>query len=212
MTLFAIRMAWRETRAAWRHFLYFFVCIALGVGTLVGVSVFSTNVERAVTREARGLLGGDLEVRLSRSMSKKGEAVLQSLTSRGIAITHASELVAMAAQADGGLVHAAQRTQIIELKAVEAGYPLYGRVKLDPDRPLSSLLVPLARLCTEPKGTAGVPVSMPHASRLTPHGTCYGALVQESLLIRMDLSMGDRLKIGQAVFTITGLVRKEPDR
>jgi len=192
VTPFAIRMAWRETRAAWRHFLYFFVCIALGVGALVGVSLFATNVERAVTREARGLLGGDLEVRLSRSISKKGEAVLQSLTSRGIAITHASELVTMAAQADGGLAHAAQRTQIVELKAVEAGYPFYGRVKLDPDRPLSSMLVPTERACAR--------------------APCYGALVQESLLIRMDLSVGDRLKIGQAVFTITGLVRKEPDR
>jgi len=192
VTLFAIRMAWRETRAAWRHFLYFFVCIALGVGALVGVSLFATNVERAVTREARGLLGGDLEVRLSRPISKKGEAVLLSFSSRGIAITHASELVAMAAQADGEPAHAAQRTQIVELKAVEAGYPLYGRVKLDPDRPLSSMLVPTERTC------ARVP--------------CYGALVQESLLIRMDLSVGDRLKIGQAVFTITGLVRKEPDR
>ncbi len=192
MIPFPIKMAWRETRAAWRHFLYFFVCIALGVGALVGVSLFATNVERAVTREARGLLGGDLEVRLSRPISKKGEAVLQSFSSRGIAITHASELVAMAAQADGEPAHAAQRTQIVELKAVEAGYPLYGRVKLDPDRPLSSMLVPTERTC------ARVP--------------CYGALVQESLLIRMDLSVGDRLKIGQAVFTITGLVRKEPDR
>ncbi|MGH9897217.1 MAG: ABC transporter permease, partial [bacterium] len=123
MTAFSMKMAWRETRAAWRHFLYFFVCIALGVGALIGVSLFAANVEQAVTREARGLLGGDLEVRLSRSISKKGEAVLQSLTSRGIAITHASELVAMAARADGGQAQAAQQTQIVELKAVEPGYP-----------------------------------------------------------------------------------------
>ena len=205
-------MAWRETRAAWRHFLYFFGCIALGVGALVGVSLFAANVERAVTREARGLLGGDLEVRLSRSISQKGEAVLQSLTSRGIAITHATELVAMAARADGGQAYAAQQTQIVELKAVEAGYPLYGRVKLDPDRPLSSLLAPPASACAEPNGTPPVPVPTRHAPRATPHASCYGALVQESLLIRMGLSMGDHLKIGQAVFTITGLILKEPDR
>ncbi|MEK7268706.1 MAG: hypothetical protein AAB093_04820, partial [Nitrospirota bacterium] len=64
--LFSLRMAWRETRAAWRHFLYFFVCIALGVGALVGVALFSANVELAVTRAARGLMAGDLEVRLTR--------------------------------------------------------------------------------------------------------------------------------------------------
>ena len=237
-----MKMAWRETRGAWRHFLYFFVCIALGVAALVGVSLFAANVERAVTREARGLLGGDLEVRLSRSISQKGEAVLQSLTSRGIAITHASELVAMAARAGGGQAYAAQQTQIVELKAVEAVYPFYGRLKLEPDRPLSALLAPPASACAQPHGTPLVSVPRRHASRLapphasrasadpptrspevsggreplatagTPHATCDGALVQESLLIRMGLSMGDRLKIGQAVFTITGLIRKEPDR
>ena len=41
---------------------------------------------------------------------------------------------------------------------------------------------------------------------LTPYGTCHGAVVQESLLIRMGLSVGDRLKIGQALFTAVALI------
>ena len=76
MNFFSLRIAWRETRAAWRHFLYFFICIALGVGALVGVGLFAANVERTVTTEARGLMAGDLEVRLSRHMSQAGESVL----------------------------------------------------------------------------------------------------------------------------------------
>ena len=91
-------MAWRETRGAWRHFLYFFACIAIGVGALVGVSLFGTNVDRAVTKEARGLLGGDLEIRLTRPLSLAGQAVLSSLGARDIVFTHVSELVAMAAR------------------------------------------------------------------------------------------------------------------
>lgn len=207
--LFSLRMAWRETRAAWRHFLYFFVCIALGVGALVGVALFSANVERAVTREARGLMAGDLEVRLSRPMSEKGETVLQSLTSRGIATIHVSELAGMAVIADGGRT---QQTQIVELKAVEAGYPFYGVLRLEPDRPLPELLTPPASACAEPHGTPRIPIPTPHALRLTPHGTCFGAVVQESLLIRLGLSVGHRVKVGEAVFTITGILRKEPDR
>jgi putative ABC transport system permease protein len=42
MSWFSLRMAWRETRAAWRHFLYFFVCIAVGVGAVVGVGRFGS--------------------------------------------------------------------------------------------------------------------------------------------------------------------------
>ncbi len=98
MNRFIFRMAWRETRGAWRHFLYFFACIAIGVGALVGVSLFSTHVERAVTKEARGLLGGDLEIRLTHSLSLAGQAVLDSLDERGMVLTHVSELVAMAAR------------------------------------------------------------------------------------------------------------------
>jgi putative ABC transport system permease protein len=184
-------MAWRETRGAWRHFLYFFACIAIGVGALVGVSLFSTHVERAVTKEARGMLGGDLEIRLTHALSLAGQAVLQGLGERGLAFTHVSELVAMASRTTHGPL-SNQSTQIIELKAVESIYPLYGAVRLDPTQSLDVLLHPDERRC---------------GGR-----TCFGAVVQESLLIRMALSVGDSLKIGQAMFLITGIVRTEPDR
>jgi putative ABC transport system permease protein len=191
MTGFSFRMAWRETRAAWRHFLYFFVCIALGVGALVGVALFSANVERAVTREARGLMGGDVEIRLSRPMSGKGEAVLRSLADRGIAVLHVSELVGMAAVVDGT---PALQTQLVELKAVESGYPLYGNLQLEPQHPLMA------------------PGRSRHSSLVTRHGMCHGAVVQQSLLIRLGLSVGNRFKVGDAIFTITGVLRIEPDR
>ncbi len=205
-------MAWREMRAAWRHFLYFFACIALGVSALVGVGLFAANVERAVTREARGLLGGDLEVRTSRPMSEAGEQVLRSLMSRGIAMAHVSELVAMAATVNDNSVRSGPVTQIVELKAVESGYPLYGHLTVEPGFPLADLLTLSSGSCPDSSGPASLPSPTPDPSRLTPGHSCHGAVVQESLLIRMGLSLGDRLKIGQATFLITGVIRKEPDR
>jgi len=188
---FVFDMAWRETRGSWRHFLFFFWCIAVGVGALVSISLFAAHVNRAVTKEARGLLGGDVEVRGSRPLSSKGLDVLAELSSRGIATTHVSELVAMAAK-----IHAVpgsvQATQIVELKAVEAAYPFYGTLKVDPDGPLERLLRPDSLVC----GAA----------------SCFGAVVQESLLLRMGLALGQPIKIGQATFVITGIVRLEPDR
>jgi len=184
-------MAWRETRGAWRHFSYFFACIAIGVGALVGVALFGLNMDRAVTKEARGLLGGDLEIRLTHALSLPGRAVLDSLGQRGIAFTHVSELVAMAAASTHGSP-VTQSTQIIELKAVESTYPLYGSLRLDPVQSPDVLL-------------------HPHMDRCGGH-SCFGAVVQESLLIRMGLSIGDQLRIGQAMFLISGIVRTEPDR
>ncbi len=190
MTSFTLHMAWRETRAAWRHFLYFLICIAIGVGALTGVSLFGTQVEQAVTKEARSLLGGDLEIRLSWQVSPTGQAVLDSLRDRDVALTHISELVAMAAKADVSTT--GQQTQIIELKAVEPQYPLYGSLRLEPNSDLAELLGRQTSNC------------LAHL--------CFGVVVQESLLIRMGLSVGDRLKIGQEQFVITGVVRTEPDR
>lgn len=191
MNRFILKMAWRETRGAWRHFLYFFACIAIGVGALVGVSLFGTNVDRAVTKEARGLLGGDLEIRLTHPLSLEGQAVLHSLGERSMAFTHVSELVAMTARPteESSLT---QSTQIIELKAVESTYPLYGAIRLDPPQSLDVLLHPDEPSCGG--------------------HSCFGAVVQESLLIKMGLSVGDQLKIGQAMFLIAGIVRTEPDR
>jgi putative ABC transport system permease protein len=188
---FMLKMAWRETRAAWRHFVYFLVCIAVGVGALVAVSLFGANVDQAVTREARSLLGGDLEVQLSHPISSTGRSLMDSLTSRGITTTHLSELVAMAASPDR-LSMNLHSTQIIELKAVDPLYPLYGSLGLEPPEGLPAMLRPSDPLC--------------------PRQSCFGAVVQESLLIRMKLTLGDKLKIGQALFVITGVIRREPDR
>ena len=212
MSLFPLCMAWRETRAAWRHFVYFLTCIALGVGAVVGISLFAANVERAVMREARGLLGGDLEIRVSHRLSDNRQTIVQSLTERGIVTSHASELVAMAATVGDRQTNTNPITQLVELKAVESSYPLYGTVRLDPDRPLPELLAPSEQVC---KQTQQLPLASPSPLRGEDEGegqSCSGAVVQESLLIRMGLSVGDRLKIGQATFLIAGIIRKEPDR
>ena len=168
------RLAWRETRAAWRHFTYFFVCIALGVAALVGVGLFAANMDRAIQREARGLLAADVELRTTRQLAPEGETILGRLDERGVARMHVSELVAMAAASAG--------TQLIELKAVEPGYPFYGTLRADPN---------------------DAPAALFGGSQV---------LAEETLLIRLGLKVGDMLKIGQADFRIAGILKKEPDR
>jgi putative ABC transport system permease protein len=189
MIPFILKMAWRETRAAWRHFLYFLVCVAIGVGAVTGVSLFGNRIERVVNQEARSLLGGDLEIWLTRQISEHGQMILHSLREQGVTMTHVTELVAMAASPVFSVGHP---TQIVELKAVEPSYPLYGSLRLDPDSKLVSLLNLPPQRCSAPP--------------------CYGVVVQESLLIRMGLAVGDRIKIGEGWFLITGRVRSEPDR
>ena len=55
---FVLRMALRETRAAWRRLLFFFLCMAIGVGAIVAMRSVIQNVRGALTGEARTLIGG----------------------------------------------------------------------------------------------------------------------------------------------------------
>ncbi|RMH08375.1 MAG: FtsX-like permease family protein [Nitrospirae bacterium] len=188
----SLRLAWRETKASWRRFVFFFLCVAIGVGTVVGVGLFAANVEHTILREARSLLGGDIEIRSSRLLTPAGRQVLEDLRARGVVVSHVRELVAMAAafHRDDRPASSTRSVQLVELKVVDHLYPLYGKVEVEPSLPLDTLLIP------------------PDC----PASPCWGAVVQQSLLIRLGLTVGDYLTIGRAPFLITGLLRKEPDR
>ena len=132
---FALRMAWRQTRGAWRHFVGFGACVALGVAALVAVGTLAVNLDGALTREARTLLGGDVELRAARPLGADAAAALERLRRAGARTTALRELVGMARSPAG-------RTLPVEVKAVDPAYPLYGRVQTRPAAPLAGLLAP----------------------------------------------------------------------
>jgi len=177
---FALRMAWRETRGATRHFAVLFGCVALGVAALVSVGTFATNLDRTLTREARTLTGGDLELRSTQPLDPAARAALDELLRTGAVVTTVREMVAMARTPARGA------TLLVELKAVESAYPLYGRIETAPPQPLDTLLAD--------RGDSG------------------GAVVEARLLERLGIAVGDPLEIGSARFTVTGVLVREPDR
>lgn len=185
-------MAWREIRGSWRQFVFFLACLAVGVGAVVGIDLFATNVESLILRDARSLLGGDLEIRAAHQLSESGRETLDDLRARHITVTHVRELVGMAAVLveEHSRQPGTQSTQLVELKAIEDQYPLYGRVEMIPQQSLRDSLAPLD----------------------CPSHPCFGAVVQESLLISFGLQLHDHIKIGQAWFAVTGTLVKEPDR
>jgi putative ABC transport system permease protein len=190
----SFKLAWREISSAWSRFLFLFLCIALGVGGIVAVDLFATNVEQLILGDARALLGGDMELLWRRTITNKSRDVLHSFADRGILISHVTELAAMASvtpPANQVPVPEAA-SQLVELKAIDSAYPLYGRLVAEPDRPTAPLLAPTQSGC--------------HRS------PCFGALIQESLLIRLNLAIGSELHIGQADFLVTAVLKKEPDR
>lgn len=78
------------------------------------------------------------------------------------------------------------RLALVELKAVDRNYPMLGRLTLDPELPVQDLLA-------ERDGA-------------------FGAAVDATLLARLDLKIGDPLRVGSATFQIRSVVGAEPDK
>jgi putative ABC transport system permease protein len=125
---FVIRMAMREVRASWRRLVFFFVCIAVGVGSIVALRSVIQSVRVALAGEARTMLGADVLVASNRPWS---QAVLDRLEAQQragrVALrSETVEIPTMVRPADPSNPAA----RMVELKAVGAEFPLYGSLTL----------------------------------------------------------------------------------
>jgi putative ABC transport system permease protein len=171
-----LRLAARDLRGGLRGFYVFILCIALGVMAIAGVGSVAASLTDGIAREGRVILGGDVAFSLiPREASAAERGFLESHGRLSVAATFR----AMARAPDG-------RTALVEIKAVDGGYPLYGRVGLDPDQPLAAVL--------EQRGDA------------------FGAAADPALLARLDLEPGAAIKVGQAIIEIRAALAAEPDK
>jgi putative ABC transport system permease protein len=171
-----LRFALRELRGGLHGFRILVGSIALGVMAIAGVGSFSRSLTDGLAREGRVILGGDLAFTLIHREASAGER--NFLDSHG-QVSVAATLRAMARMADS-------RRALVELKAVDAIYPLYGAVALDP--------------------------AMPLAGALAQRDGAFGAAVDGTLLTRFDLKPGARLTIGRATIVIAAILKNEPDK
>jgi len=131
----ALRIAWREMRAARTKFLFVIVAVAVGVGSLTGVRGFSRSFRRMLLSQARTLMAGDLSARVFALPTAEQQAVLDTLAHRGVRRTWITETVTMASSAQ------TPDPLLISVKAVDPrAYPFYGEVKLNPPRALVAAL------------------------------------------------------------------------
>ena len=60
---FVVRMTVRELRSSWRRLVFFFVCVAIGVGAIVAMRSVIQSVRGGLVREARAMLAADVIIR-----------------------------------------------------------------------------------------------------------------------------------------------------
>src|SRR3989441_5396310 len=197
-----LRLAWRETRAGFRHLVVLVVCVALGVTALVAVTGFAGNIDRALAREGKSLVGGDVELRSPLSLDAQTDAALADFVARGATITRVRELAAMARHPER------RSTLLVELKAVGEGYPLYGRLEPRPARPLTELLAGDGALADEAAlARLGVAIG---DTVLVGDATVVirGVILNEPDRAGRIISLGPRLLVAGSTLDRAGLIRR----
>ncbi len=167
------RLAIGDLRGGFRGLPVLFACIVLGTAGVAGVGSLSTSLSEGLGADARANLGGDVEVRITH---RPAEAIERT------AFERESERLGMVATLRG-MAHDRNDTRIlVEIKAVDEAYPLFGAVRLSPSMSLTDALADA------------------------------GAVVDASLARRLGLDPGDVLEIGAVPLTVRGVIEEEPDR
>ncbi len=181
MAPIALRFALRELRGGMRGFRIFLACIIIGVAAIAGAASLNQSVKAGIQADARPLLGGDLQIDNDTTVATDEQ--LASLRAGGD-VTHLVQMRSMArVEKEPGVVGA---RGLIELKAVDGLYPLYGELGLSP-------ALPLAEALAERDGV-------------------FGAAIEPALTSRLNAGVGDQIKIGEATFEIRATITHEPDR
>ncbi len=173
----AARLARREIRSGLAGFRIFLACLVLGVAAIATVQSLSGAVLRGLEEDGQSILGGDIVFRTV--FQPAPEEARRTAVALAAAMSETAEMRAMARTADGD-------TTLVELKAVDDAYPLYGEVVLAGGGTL--------------------------AEALALRDGIWGAVVEETLATRLGLAPGDRFGLGAAEVELRDLIVGEPDR
>jgi putative ABC transport system permease protein len=168
-----MRMARRESRASRRRLALYVASMAMGIASLVALGSFRAGVESALRDQSRALLGADLRLTSQEPFTADALAAIDDLEALGTSarVTRFGAMVQV--ETDGN-------TRLVDLRAFERDYPLYGELRTQPPSAVEGMRA----------GTA--------------------AVVDPALLIQLGAAPGDVLVIGEARFAIAGTIGRVP--
>jgi len=168
------RFLMREWRAGELRLLA--VAVLLAVGTVTGISLFVDRLGRALMNESATYLAADRVVASSRPIPEAFDHAAREL---GLATARTMTFPSM--------VFAGDRNQLVSVKAVGAGYPLRG----------------VLRLADAPFGPSAPTQTLPGPGE---------AWLDSRLFPALGVAVGDTVTVGVAALRITRVLADEPDR
>jgi len=172
------RSLWRDLRSGDLRLLV--LSVTLAVAALTAVGFFADRLKGGLARDARQLLGGDAIIS---SDNATPQAFIDRARALGLQITRTVGFPTMsrATEAQGGA------SKLVAFKAVEAGYPLRGSLKV-----------------------ASQPGMPEQTTRDIPAPG--EAWIDAPLLEVLNLKIGDSVLLGDSVFRLARIIALEPDR
>ena len=197
----AWRTLWRDARAGELRLLV--VAVALGVAALSSVSFLADRLNGGLQRDARQLLGGDAVVVSDQAtpehiVQRAQQAGLQGVTTLSFP-TMARGLTPSGAESN---------SRLVALKAVDAGYPLRGELKVANSLAQAQLAVS-AENSAHNTTTTQTSVATEKPSGIPASGEAW---VELGGLEALSLDVGDTLMLGNSRLRISRVLVQEPDR
>ena len=180
----ALRFALRELRGGLNGFRIFMACLILGVAAIATVGSLTKAIEEGLEREGQTILGGDLEIN---SFQKAFDAdLLEWANARG-QVSESVRLRTMARiDGDESLTVTGDTSTLVELRAVDELYPLYGTFDTTPQ--------------------------LDNKALFDKRGDTWGAAVDPLLAERLNVKLGDTLSFGKIKADIRAFIDREPDK
>ncbi len=177
---FIFNLTFREIRSSWRRLLFFFLCIAIGVGSIVALRSLIQNLSQAVGGDARELLTADLVINSTNDFSPTEISKIEAIVGASSIIEARNEAIETSAMARP--VDAANQTfGFVELKGIEPPFPLVGKFTLSGGELFDFKLL-------ENRGAVVAPI----------------------LLEKLNIKIGDKIRIGEIDFEIRATFDEEP--
>ncbi len=118
-----LKMAWRDSRRNRSRLLLFMSSIILGIAALVAINSFGESMQGEINREAKALLGADLEIESRQPFSDSTRRFFDSL---GAEIAEEVSFASMVLFPQNG------GTRLVQVRAIGGGYPFYGSIETIP--------------------------------------------------------------------------------
>ncbi len=125
-----LALSLRELRNRWRASLFLAANLALGLSGFVALDAFEASVEEALALRSRESLGADVALRSARELGAEEEARFDAIAGPDAQVARVVQLYSMAGFSG--------RARLVEIRAVDSAYPLYGEIQLAEPSPSES--------------------------------------------------------------------------